>query len=759
MAASRSVTGSGFIRNEGQWDPRCRFLLQAPGMTILVEDNAILVHPFVQSEGTSRWLQATRVPLGVNGGGVPPRGQGQIATRFNFLLGDDPGGWRQAVPAFAEVVFPGGTEGADVVLSALGGGVALRDGSDSASLSLRPGPAGNVVLESGEMNASHAVAPSSGLEWATYLGAFSGDTCRALGLHDSGAVTVAGLASWASFPTTPGAFDPTYNGGGNPAPSDVYVSQLDANGETLLWSTFLGGTGNEDSASLIVADDDDVIVVGHTTSGTPTSDFPTTPGVFQPDYSGGREVFVSRLSADGATLEFSTFLGGASTDEAAEVAFDPKGNLVLVGRTGSTDFPTTPGAFQDASAAPAAFVTVLEQDGSGVITSTLLGGSEGAHALGVDVDAAGRILVGGITLSEDFPTTPGAYSQRSAGNRDAFLACLDPSLQSLDFSTYFGGSYWDEIRDVAFERSGTVVVMGMSGFPGIPTTPGAFDTVSSSLEEPFVARFSGDGSRLLMSTFIGGSQLSPPAAMVAESSGAVVVAGKTASPNFPTTPGAYQEDDLSPGSDLFVSRLSPEGDRLFYSTYMGGPGFDSTGVIGKSLAIDEQGAAVVAGGTNDAAFPATPGAFQEHKAPTGSDGFIARLTLLPVGVEAYGVSTPGCDGALTIGVTAMPQAGVPFAITCTDAPANSSSGYLVLAAGALEVPHVVAGANLWVDLSRRHIIVPVSSNALGWCEATLDYPAEVLGAGTAFAAQFLWRDPCVSGRWSASNALTLQVQR
>lgn len=543
MAASRSVTGSGFIRNEGQWDPLCRFLLQAPGMTILVEDDAILVHPFVQSEGTSRWSQATRVPLGVNGGGVPPRGQGQIATRFNFFLGDDPGGWRQAVPAFAEVVFPGGTEGADVVLSALGGGVALRDGSDSASLNLRPGPAGIVALESGEMNASHAVAPSSGLEWATYLGAFSGDTCRALGLHDSGAVTVAGLASWASFPTTPGAFDPTYNGGGGPAPSDVYVSQLDANGETLLWSTFLGGAGNEDAAALIVVEGDAVVVAGQTTSSTPTSDFPITSGVIQPDCGGDGDAFISRLSADGASLEVSTFLGGSSVEHVADIALDPTGNLVVVGDTRSVDFPTLANAFQPnltdpTGAATDAFVSIVSADGSTLIASTLLGGSTADVGVGVDVDVDGRVLVGGRALSQGFPTTPGAYSQRSAGNRDAFLACLDPSLQSLDFSTYFGGSYWDEIRDVAFERSGTVVVMGMSGFPGVPTTPGAFDTVSSSLEEPFVARFSGDGSRLLMSTFIGGSLLSSPAAMVAESSGAVVVAGKTASPNFPTTAGA-----------------------------------------------------------------------------------------------------------------------------------------------------------------------------------------------------------------------------
>jgi hypothetical protein len=191
---------------------------------------------------------------------------------------------------------------------------------------------------------------------------------------------------------------------------------------------------------------------------------------------------------------------------------------------------------------------------------------------------------------------------------------------------------------------------------------------------------------------------------------------------------------------------------------MGGPGFDSTGMSGKGLAIDEQGAALVAGGTSDVDLPTTPGAFQEHKAPNGSDGFIARLTLLPVGVEAYGASTPGCAGPLTIGVTAMPQLGQPFGITCTNAPANAQVGFLILAGTSLAVPQRVAGVDIWVDLARRHLLLPVSSNPLGWCEVAFTVPDDAALAGLTVFAQFAWSHPRSPSVWSASNALRIEVQ-
>jgi beta-propeller repeat-containing protein len=340
----------------------------------------------------------------------------------------------------------------------------------------------------------------SALVYSTYLGGSSYDTGTGIAVDSDGNAYITGNASSDNFPTTLGAFQPTYSGHG-----DAFVTKLNPTGSMLVYSTYLGGSGSG-TGGLSGSDNGNGIAVdaggnAYVTGRTFSADFPTTAGAFQTTFCESGTPFVTKLDPTGSALVYSTFLGNPAGG--AAIALDADGNAYVTGSAGA-NFTTTAGAFQLASGGGNdAFVTKLNSDGSALVYSTYLGGSgdEGGNAIAVD--AAGNAYVTGTTNSTNFPTTPDASQATYAGGydvytfRDAFVTKLDPTGSVLVYSTYLGGNKVDSGFGIAVDGSGNAYVTGSTNSGNFPTTPGTFQATghtsagySSNGYDAFVAKFS-----------------------------------------------------------------------------------------------------------------------------------------------------------------------------------------------------------------------------------------------------------------------------
>ena len=262
-----------------------------------------------------------------------------------------------------------------------------------------------------------------GLVWSTYLGGGSSESANAVHWRTGDGVLAAGWTGSMDFPTVPGAFRET-------GMRDAFVSKLSEDGETLIFSTYLGGSQGEEVRALGVGPGGTVVVAGWT--GSP--DFPVTAGAFQPEFGGASPLvsigdgFVLSLSADGSRLLQSSFLGGNQDEVVEALHVDEGGGLVLVGQTGSIDFPTTPGAAQPNLSSPEViadgFVSGIAADGR-LRFSTYVGGADWDQLNAVDVNPSGITTAVGYTASSNFPTAPDSLQPDLRGFTDAVVVQLD----------------------------------------------------------------------------------------------------------------------------------------------------------------------------------------------------------------------------------------------------------------------------------------------------------------------------------------------
>ncbi len=309
------------------------------------------------------------------------------------------------------------------------------------------------------------------LSYSTYLGGSGTDAAYGIAVDPSGNAYVAGLTFSTNFPTS-NAFQSSYGGG----TYDGFVTKLSADGSTLLYSTYLGGSGEDIAYAIAVDSSGDAYVTG----GTKSTNFPTTSNAFQGSLAGTVNVFVTKLAADGSSLVYSTYLGGNGKDSGNGIAVDPSGNAYVTGYTGSTNFPTTPSAFQGSlPGGQDPFVTKLSADGSSLVYSTYLGGGFLDKGQAIAVDSSGNAYVTGATTSTDFPTTPSAF-QGSLGSSslysNAFVTKLAADGSSLVYSTYLGGGGPDLGYGIAVDPSGDAYVTGSAESVNFPTTPNAFQS-------------------------------------------------------------------------------------------------------------------------------------------------------------------------------------------------------------------------------------------------------------------------------------------
>ncbi len=453
------------------------------------------------------------------------------------------------------------------------------------------------------------------LVYSTYLGASPGDMGKSIVVDAAGHAYIAGTAyatnfpisSTANYPVTDGAFQTVIDGS-----ADAFVTELNSTGTALLYSTYLGGSGSDSANGIAVDANGNAYVTGATNS----TDFPTTAGVLQTALKGHDDAFVARLSATGATLSYSTYLGGSGPEVANGIAVDAGGNAYVTGSTGSGDYPVTAGAFQSTLKGSAnAFVTKVNSSATAVAYSTYLGGSGADSATGIALDAAGNGYVTGYTDSIDFPTTAGVLQSAPKGAGDAFVTKLNPSGTALVYSTYLGGAAIDAAAGIAVDTAGNAYVSGETGSADFPATAGAFQTMLKGSANAFVGKLNPNGTGLVYSTYLGGSAIDAAAGIALDPAGNVDVTGQTGSGDFPVTAGAFQTG-LKGSSNAFLTELNPAGAALAYSTYLGGSGIDASNAI----AVDSAGSAYVTGYTTSTDFPATAGAVQ-----TDSQGYEAAF--------------------------------------------------------------------------------------------------------------------------------------
>lgn len=401
--------------------------------------------------------------------------------------------------------------------------------------------------------------------YSTFLGGGSAEG-NAIAVDNSGNAYVGGNTSAASFPTTPGAFQTTIPTAGC-TPSG-FIAKLNPSGSSLIYSTYLGGPAcgtNFDIGnyvnSITVDDSGDVFAGGATDSKS----FPLTPGAFQTtnknSYFTG---FVAELNPSASGLVYSTYLGGNGSfpgaDDVSGITLDSSGNAYVSGRTGSADFPTTPGAFQQAYGGGIdAFLTKLNSSGTNLVYSTFLGGSGVDEGNGLALDANGNVYVSGFTSSTNFPVTPGAFQTAHAsdgGNSDAFVAKLDSTLSTLAYSTYLGGKNYDAALGIAVDSSGAAVVAGTTSSDNFPVA----NPTQSALNGPrnaFVAKLNVAGSGLLFSTYLGGNVYEQANGVSVDQAATIYVAGETHSTSLLTTAGAFQTNYGGGVNDAFVAKIFP----------------------------------------------------------------------------------------------------------------------------------------------------------------------------------------------------------
>ena len=485
------------------------------------------------------------------------------------------------------------------------------------------------------------------LSYSTYLGTI--DWATGIAVDSAGAAYVAGYTDSAYFPV-PNGYQATEGGG-----VDAFVVKLNPNtgngAVTLAYSTYLGGSADDEALAVAVDSSGAAYVTGWTLS----TNFPTV-NAYQATLPGAEDAFVTKVNAyngTGAiTLAYSTYFGGATGDvEGEAIAVDAAGAAYVAGTTGSPNLPTL-NAFQTkAGGGQDAFVTKFgAYSGTGTVAlaySTYLGGSGDDYASGIAVDSTGAAYVSGWTLSTNFPTA-NPYQSSLHGDEDAFVAKLNSSGGAV-YSTYLGGSGDEEAYAIAVDSTGAAYVAGETGSADFPTL-NAYQASLGGGQDAFVTKlnpYGGSGPvTLAYSTYLGGSNGDSALAIAVNAAGAAYVTGWTLSPNFPT--GNPYQASLDGSEDAFVTKLNPYGGTgpltLAYSTYLGGGGADEAFAI----AVDSTNAVYVAGSTDSVDFPIA-NAYQPGLS-VGQDAFVTKLVLEPT-LSASGVASAasGANGSVSPG--------------------------------------------------------------------------------------------------------------
>ncbi len=447
------------------------------------------------------------------------------------------------------------------------------------------------------------------LIYSSYFGGTGADYGYALAVDSSGQVTLTGHTLSHDFPAKE-PFHGPYTG----TKAKVFVTKLNAAGDALVYSTYLGGNGYDFGYGVALDSSGNACITGYTDS----TNFPRK-NAFQKTRGGGWDAFVTKLGPGGNTLVYSTYLGGSEDEGGSAIAVDSGGNAYVTGRTASRNFPLA-SPFQSAFAGGEsdAFVAKLNDTGKALVYSTYLGGNDRDGGSGIAVDASGQAYVAGTTRSADF-LLENPFQNARLGSQDAFLLKLSPTGDALVYSTYLGGSDQEEGKGIAVDASGNAYLTGntrSADFPVKNPVPGLEH--AAGYYDAFVTKFSPGGNTLLYSTYLGGTGLDYGVGIAVDAFSNAYVTGHTASSDFPLEKAFVNEHRSF--WDGFVVKLTAAGNQLIYSSYLGGSKDD----YARGIAVDSDDYAYVTGWTHSDDFLVTSNALQPIKAGAW-DAFITKI--------------------------------------------------------------------------------------------------------------------------------------
>lgn len=707
---------ASFVENRGQWPAPVIFKASVPEANLWCERGSIVIDRFdagaiaklhaghvdVFDPDAPRTIRRHALRLHFPGATGPTsiESHGRQPGIYNYFLADDPAQWASNAMAYSTVLQkqlypgidlrlrPGGgvlkydlivAPGADLrpVRLAYEGadGVHLKDGrlligtslgdlveeiplayqvknGEQMKVDCRYVIKGNSIgFAVGKYDPSLELVIDPVLSFSSYSGSTADNFGYTATFDDAGHLYSGSSAFGQGYPTTTGAYDVTWNGGvGNQnVGTDIALTKWDTTGSFLIWSTYLGGNGDDLPHSLIVNGDNELIMLGTTGS----NNYPTTSGAFQSAFGGGTsytpwgigtrypngtDMVLSRLSADGSQLLASTYIGGSGNDGInnavglnfnyaddmrGEVDLSPSGNILVASCTQSADFPTTPGAYSTTYSGGTHDAVIFEftPDLAQLNWSTFLGGMLADAAYSLETDSQGNIFITGGTRSSDLPITPGAINVFNNGGVDAFVAKFNPDGSSLLSCTYFGSTGYDQFYFVDLDDEDNVYLFGQTnaaeGLLMLGTNYGhnhggqLLAKLSNNLTSTlWVTRFGATSG-----TGIGIPNISPTAFMV-DVCDKIYVAGWGSQINgnlstmfLPITPDAFQS--TTDGRDFYLAVFDIDMDALHYATYFGGAQSPEH-VDGGTSRFDRRGrvyGAVCAGCVAHSDFPTTPGAY------------------------------------------------------------------------------------------------------------------------------------------------------
>ncbi len=649
MAGPRNVL---FTVNAGQWDPAVQFCAEGSGATLWFTDRAVYTALYRQPLPASFDPQAepgsdtgqveyllVRTSFAGSQSSMHVEASGQTVGHRNYLRGSTAFGWISDIPCYTAVVYHDVYPGIGVRFYGSGQRAEydflIGPGADPSDIELQYDGVQSLVLDaSGNLvvttawgqiierqpvvyqqvgNIRRTIAaeftmPSDSsigfnvvgaychwlplvidpvLSYSTYLGGGASSAAYGIDIDAAGNIYVCGTTASTDFPDT-NAYQGTFGGGD----WDAFVTKFAADGQSLLYSTYLGGTLADYGYSIAV----DTSGCAYMTGRTASADFPTMNPLFSANTGG--DAYVAKLSQDGGSLVYGTYLGGSASDISWDIDLGADGSAYVVGYTLSTDFPTAI-PYQDSLAGSYdVFVSKINSAGSALAYSTYIGGTKTDIGQGITVDASGRAYFTGYTLSEDFPVAA-AYqdTMTSADKPELFVCRLSAVGSSLSYSTYLGGTGSDYGRDIALGTDGSMFVYGRTLSSNFPKAS-AYQASLRGLSDLFIAKFNAAGSQLLYGTYLGGTADEYAGGIDVDNSNRMFIVGRTSSANFPSV-SAFQTTNGGGTSDIVAVRLNAAGSQLDYSTYLGGDSTDQA----EAIVVNNQSYVYMAGQSNSPDLP------------------------------------------------------------------------------------------------------------------------------------------------------------
>jgi hypothetical protein len=624
-----------FEANQGQADARVKFLSRTGAYSLfLTADEAVLALRGKRAKkgedtvSAARPERSRRVPLSTKktrtlaperansilhmklrnaNSAAQVSGMGELAGTSNYFIGSDPAKWQTNVPTYAQVKFVGIYSGIDLVYYGnqrqLEYDFIVAPGADPSRIAfdvsgakrIRQDARGELVFKMGEDE----------IRWKAPV----------VYQEKNGALQLV-AARYAVTDPNRVTFDLAKYDASRP----LYI-------DPLIYSTYLGGSGNDQGNGIAVDSAGNAYVTGYTES----TDFPTQ-SPFQSSNGGSTTAFVTKINAAGSALVYSTYLGGSGGDIGYGIVVDKAGNAYVVGQTASTDFPTKNPLQPSLGGAADAFVAKLNPTGSALVYSTYLGGSEEEFGLGIALDGAGNAYVTGTTASTNFPVTAGAFQTSCAGSScgDAFVSKLNSKGSALIYSTYLGGSGEDVGQSIAVDTGDHAYVTGYTSSTDFPTK-NPLQASYSGKYDIFVTKFNPKGSSLIYSTYLGGPENDFGNGIAADTKGNAYVTGVNYT-NFCNRVSCYY--------NAFVTEINATGSAFVYDV-----GSDTNYSAGNGIAVDSSGNAYVVGAiSGDRTFVEK---FDLSGSAVGSPTYLRGSS----GSLGYGIATDGLDNAYVTGTT------------------------------------------------------------------------------------------------------------